>query len=768
MGLHYVGGRRASAHAMTTKGGRTSVSASFLRRAVTPALLVLLLVTLCVSCGGGSGDDANMRAETPALQTPALQIPVDPALMDALQAELTRVMEANPPRSISTPPHGERAAVPLGYNAGNSSLYWGYHSPGDYDQNGIVNVSDLTPLGQNFGKTAFGGSFPLNSLEAVVDGDGNGEINLADVTPIGVNFGVQCSGYNIYVAENETAVPPSPDAPNGSGASLVDSMAFNAANLTGGRKEFILQVVPTAQQQHFWVSSTDGKLDGAASNSVAVNLPPAQPPQASVKPTGDTGTMAHIIWDATASFDPDGEIVSYEWDFDGDGQWDYTTDATMPRADFYYYEAGQFSATVRVTDDTQRSDSATAIVNITQVQSWQETVADERLDEGNVQSPNNDGIKAPVRLMEVDGRPAMIYIRKQGEKEPLTQFDGLTYLIADDNLGELWPEPVVIYQGKSDSYIRFNGAATVIDGLPAVSSYHSLESENQNQAEHFVDYRRAIDPSGTSWHTSNVLYSDRRDGATEDPLLVPPREMVIINDRPALIGSLTNDNDLDFARATTITGSSWIEPISSELQLVYYPGGFTYGSINGLLARVELINSEDLIYNRALDHTSENWSQSTVLVDEHEKAQGYMRLLEVVNRPALVYKDDASADMKYRRALDADGSDWGEAVILDPRGGNRRLAAIVDGRPAVLYDDRISGRLMLITANDVVGSYWGFPSVVTIPLIHTPSVLSGTVDSLSDHNQFTEIEGRPAFCYTSSYEESEFESGIRLHYIAFR
>src|SRR5690606_7670906 len=115
-----------------------------------------------------------------------------------------------------------------------------------------------------------------------------------------------------------------------------------------------------------------------------------------ITPTGDTGTMAHIVWDASASIDPDGEIVSYEWDFDGDGIFDYTTDGSKPTADFYYYEAGQFSATVQVTDDTQRTDTATAIVNITQVQDWHETVVDERLDEVGVPQ---EGIRAPVRLM---------------------------------------------------------------------------------------------------------------------------------------------------------------------------------------------------------------------------------------------------------------------------------------------------------------------------------------------------------------------------------
>ncbi|MEZ5336877.1 MAG: hypothetical protein R3F46_01305 [bacterium] len=96
-----------------------------------------------------------------------------------------------------------------------------YTNPGDYDQNGVVTIADLTPLGLHFGQTGpFGDdllfigieNFPV---ETVVDGDGNGEINLADLTVIGQNFGNDAlGGYNIYASSNPDDVPADAAAPS--------------------------------------------------------------------------------------------------------------------------------------------------------------------------------------------------------------------------------------------------------------------------------------------------------------------------------------------------------------------------------------------------------------------------------------------------------------------------------------------------------------------------------------------------------------------------
>ncbi len=57
-----------------------------------------------------------------------------------------------------------------------------------------------------------------------------------------------------------------------------------------------------------------------------------------------------VRFDAAESFDPDGQIVSYEWDFDGDGTIDETT--VDPIADHTYSQGGDYAPLLYVVDDT--------------------------------------------------------------------------------------------------------------------------------------------------------------------------------------------------------------------------------------------------------------------------------------------------------------------------------------------------------------------------------------------------------------------------------
>jgi len=56
-----------------------------------------------------------------------------------------------------------------------------------------------------------------------------------------------------------------------------------------------------------------------------------------------------VTFDASGSGDPDGRIVSYEWDFDGDGIYDLASD--VPTVEWLYDEAGDYRASLRVTDN---------------------------------------------------------------------------------------------------------------------------------------------------------------------------------------------------------------------------------------------------------------------------------------------------------------------------------------------------------------------------------------------------------------------------------
>jgi PKD repeat protein len=67
--------------------------------------------------------------------------------------------------------------------------------------------------------------------------------------------------------------------------------------------------------------------------------------------------------DGSGSSDPDGDIVLYEWDFDGDGTYDYSS-ATNPITTHTYLIAKLYTARLRVTDAEGGEDIADAVVII--------------------------------------------------------------------------------------------------------------------------------------------------------------------------------------------------------------------------------------------------------------------------------------------------------------------------------------------------------------------------------------------------------------------
>jgi PKD repeat protein len=103
------------------------------------------------------------------------------------------------------------------------------------------------------------------------------------------------------------------------------------------------------------VTDNDGLSDTAFDSVTVLNRPPV----ASFTESAETVLTSDIIYfNASASYDPDGSIVSYFWDF-GDG-----TNATGITVGHAYADDGNYTVTLTVTDDDGATDTVTATKTI--------------------------------------------------------------------------------------------------------------------------------------------------------------------------------------------------------------------------------------------------------------------------------------------------------------------------------------------------------------------------------------------------------------------
>jgi uncharacterized delta-60 repeat protein len=126
--------------------------------------------------------------------------------------------------------------------------------------------------------------------------------------------------------------------------------------------------------------------------------------------------------------------------------------------------------------------------------------------------------------------------------------------------------------------------------------------------------------------------------------------------------------------------------------------------------------------------------------------QGISPCLAIVDgRPAAAWMNQPLTTVKYVRALDADGSTWGEPVILyskaagEPASSSGKLnLLVVNGRPAVCFSRAGTTELTWLQAEDAAGSQWKAP--VKIQLLDTE--VAGLSMDIAD--------GKPALVYSAA------------------
>lgn len=143
-----------------------------------------------------------------------------------------------------------------------------------------------------------------------------------------------------------------------------------------------------------------------------------------------------------------------------------------------------------------------------------------------------------------------------------------------------------------------------------------------------------------------------------------------------------------------------------------------------------------LKYLRAADSSGTEWGEIHVL-GSVGLGSVHPSLAMVNGNPAISYHNNTGETLQFIRATNPAGSAWGSPVTLDTIGdfGGHTSLAVVNGNPAISYHDDASGDLKFIRANDATGSSWGAPV---------------TVESTGDSGLSTSllvVNGNPAICY---------------------
>jgi hypothetical protein len=673
------------------------------------AFFCLLLVAGCVGDSDGNPAVENTVLAAQLAELDALPLPAgaDPEQWTALKLAFADVLRANGGRTASAPPDGLRAAAHLSFDAGTTTLSWGYTSPGDYNQDGLVTVNDLTPLGAHFLKSNGGNPWPLDTIESVVDGNSDGVINISDLTPLGANLGAKVTGYNVYASQDPaTDYPAAIDEPSTIAPLATVALAEATGNRTTERLAFTYVAAGHTAADTYWVRPADSALEGTPSN---------QAPSAVTLDICGQGSGAPTITILEADA-PTLDEDRFEWDFDSDGTFDATTSSFGSSVTAYhkYETAGTHTITVRALSDVGMVlGTTTGTLTLSSAPgSWHVHTVDDSIELDDSVPPNF----WEVGLTEVDGRPAVAWQWRTGfEAERKVMF----YQLADDALGVSWGARQTVESGVANLDTL---DLETIGGLPALA-YDLLPDDVSPST---VTYHIATDATGTSWSERSVVDSGTSSLQTT---------MMDLGGTPLL--GYTRSNTAEQILATP--GATLADPwdLDNRGALGAGSSAAAVALLGGTpaLAWVQSDGVNTSVQYMLLDGVAT--AQTVEVVTEAIQPAG-ADLLIVDGLPAVLYRSGFTVN--YRRATDAAGTAWGPAVSFESFPGvfgpEYHDLALIGGRPAIAYEHERS--IIYCQAADAQGTAWG-------PLEHV-------MCQVGPRMTLKEIAGRPVIALPTQWD----------------
>jgi len=240
-------------------------------------------------------------------------------------------------------------------------------------------------------------------------------------------------------------------------------------------------------------------------------VPLARPPR-----VGD-----RLRLNATDSFDPDGAIVEYNWDLQSDGAFDVSTSEPFVLVD--PFPAGSWPVTLRVIDDTDRSD---AVMHVVHIDEPRPPLAGFEL------SPSMPSVLDPVRFLDrsVEGDEAIVAWEWEfgdgsasREREPIHRFEAESdydvRLTVTDAAGRTGSHDQAVHVGRVPGIVTTEDVWALVIGISNYAEVEDLDYASRD-AMALADW---LSSTGVPDDHVRVL-TDGEDGVFQSATLLSVRE----------------------------------------------------------------------------------------------------------------------------------------------------------------------------------------------------------------------------------------------------
>jgi PKD repeat protein len=428
------------------------------------------------------------------------------------------------------------------------------------------------------------------------------------------------------------------------------------------------------------VIDNDGHRSTLSALPINVTDPNNHAPVGVLQVTRVTDTFPETFaFDASASFDSDGTIARYEWDFDGDGVYELNS-GTDPTVQHSYYQQADFLPAVRVTDNDTATDVATA-QHLPVVTGWQSVF---------------------INYVNAPGQTSLAEINFGGTSLLALAYSGGTTLpVAVSTADPAQPGTWTFANWISPEYCT--GAVSILEvaDAPAVFFQHAGGTGTGG-----LSYVRATNSTGTTWGSTVDLLTGGAAFTTQV-------DAMLVNDRPTVIYG-GNDGKLSCWRASDSLGASWAGSAALIQDRLDQLDGVGIGSFDGNPSVVATHSSSfgQMYFSRASNSNGSVWPASPVELDPSVYSDSFRHigLLGVGGNPAVAYFD---YDLYFKRSTDADGAAWDAPELVMETNLRTSDITLLDngGKPAIVCCSAFSD-LLFIPALDAAATQWGPPQLV--------------------------------------------------------